>query len=86
MTSTESITVSPPAQPSDNRRPVIQRPAEFSAFEFVILAGLRVAQLMRGCTPRVGGAHKMITTAQMEIAERKVVRAANLGVVPVEIS
>ena len=64
---------------------MIQRPAEFSAFEFVILAGLRASQLMRGCTPRVAAGHKVITTAQMEVAQRLVVRAPNEIVVPPEI-
>ena len=53
---------------------MVQRPVECSAFEFVVLAGLRVAQLRRGCTPRVESTHKIIVTAQMEVAERKVVR------------
>jgi DNA-directed RNA polymerase subunit K/omega len=60
---------------------VIQRPPEFNAFEFVVLSGLRAAQLMKGCTPRVEGSHKIIMTAQMEIAERKVERAPNASVV-----
>jgi DNA-directed RNA polymerase subunit K/omega len=54
------------------------------AFEFVVLAGLRAAHLMRGCTPRVEGAHKIIMTAQIEVAAGKVVRAGNAGVVPAE--
>ena len=54
---------------------VVQRPPGFNAFEFVVLSGLRAAQLMLGCTPRVASAHKVITTAQMEVAEWKVVRA-----------
>lgn len=57
---------------------MVQRPAGFNAFEFVVLSGLRAAQLMRGCTPRVERSHKVITTAQREIAEWKVVRAANV--------
>jgi DNA-directed RNA polymerase subunit K/omega len=57
---------------------VIQRPAEFSAFEFVILSGLRAAQLLRGCTPRVESTHKLIMTAQMEVAQGKVVRAISV--------
>jgi DNA-directed RNA polymerase subunit K/omega len=60
---------------------VVQRPSEFNAFEFVVLSGLRAAQLMKGCTPRVEGAHKIIMTAQMEIAERKVVRAPAVSIV-----
>ena len=55
---------------------MVQRPPGFNAFEFVVLSGLRAAQLMRGCTPRVVSGHKVITTAQMEVAEWKVVRAA----------
>ena len=54
---------------------MVQRPPGFNQFEFVVLSGLRAAQLMRGCTPRVVRAHKVITTAQMEVAEWKVVRA-----------
>ncbi len=60
---------------------MIQRPSEFNAFEFVVLAGLRAAQLMRGCTPKVESTHKLIMTAQMEIAQRKVVRAPNAIIV-----
>ena len=63
---------------------MIHRPAELSVFEFVILSGLRAAQLMRGCIPRVEGSHKVIMTAQMEVAEGKVVRAPNAPVVPIE--
>jgi DNA-directed RNA polymerase subunit K/omega len=46
-------------------------------FEFAVLAGLRAAQLTRGCTPRVDSSNKVAVTAQREIAERKVVRAPN---------
>ena len=61
---------------------MIHRPAEFSAFEFVILSGLRAAQLMRGCTPRVEGAHKTIVTAQIEVVTGKVVQAARAITLP----
>ncbi|MBI3492447.1 MAG: DNA-directed RNA polymerase subunit omega [Acidobacteria bacterium] len=63
---------------------MIHRPPGVSAFEFVVLAGLRTAQLMRGCTPRIAGAHKVIVTAQIEIAAGKVVRAHDLIALPVE--
>ena len=63
---------------------MINRPAEFSAFEFVILSSLRAAQLMRGCTPRIESTHKRIMTAQLEVAMGKVVRAPNEPVLPVE--
>jgi hypothetical protein len=59
---------------------VVQRPADVGAFEFVILASLRAAQLMRGCTPRIESTHKMIMTAQMEVAQRWVVRAPQAAV------
>ncbi|HXD19290.1 MAG TPA: hypothetical protein VN654_19895, partial [Vicinamibacterales bacterium] len=55
-------------------RPVVQRPSRFNAFEFAVLSGLRAAQLARGCTPRVICAEKVTVTAQMEIAEGKIVR------------
>jgi hypothetical protein len=54
---------------------MVQRPPALSAFEFVILAALRSGQLMRGCTPRVDGAHKTIMIAQLEVATGKVTRA-----------
>jgi DNA-directed RNA polymerase subunit K/omega len=53
---------------------MVQRPIEFNAFEFVVLAGLRAAQLARGCTPRVPGGDKVTVTAQMEVAARKIVQ------------
>ena len=54
---------------------MVQRPAGMGAFEFVILAARRSAQLMRHCTPRVDGAYKTITIAQLEVATGKVARA-----------
>ena len=60
------------------------RPSDISAFEFVVLAALRATQLMRGCIPRVEGAHKVITIAQLEIASGKVVRTLDAVPVPVE--
>jgi DNA-directed RNA polymerase subunit K/omega len=56
---------------------LVKRPVEFSRFEFAVLSGLRVAQLIRGCTPRVVSSHKKIMTAQIEVAAGKVVRAAD---------
>jgi hypothetical protein len=61
---------------------MIQRPTGVTAFEFVVLAALRSAQLMRGCTPRVDGAHKTTVTAQLEIAAGRVVRLVEVQVVP----
>ena len=52
----------------------MQRPLGVGAFEFVILASLRAAQLMRGCRPRVDGGHKHPVTAQLEVSQGKVVQ------------
>jgi DNA-directed RNA polymerase subunit K/omega len=54
---------------------MVKRPAGMNAFEFSVLSGLRAAQLIRGCTPRVLPSAKMTVTAQHEVAERKVVRS-----------
>ena len=47
-------------------------------FEFVAVAALRVAQLARGCRPRVDGDHTKAVFAQLEVAEGKVARAATV--------
>jgi DNA-directed RNA polymerase subunit K/omega len=51
---------------------MVKRPDGMNAFEFVVLSGLRAAQLSRGCTPRVEQCQKAAVTAQHEVAERKV--------------
>ena len=58
---------------------MVRRPDDMNAFEFAVLAGLRAAQLHRGCTPRVDRSAKLVVTAQHEVATRKVrpVRAAD---------
>ena len=43
-----------------------------NAFEFVIVAGARARQLMRGCTPRTAGSEKLVRLAQKEVKEGKV--------------
>jgi hypothetical protein len=45
------------------------------AFQFVVLATLRAGQLIKGCRPRVEGGHKAIVTAQVEVAEGKVLQS-----------
>ena len=50
------------------------RPAGIGKFQFVVLASLRSAQLMRGCLPRIEGAHKNTVMAQLEVSEGKVVQ------------
>jgi len=51
---------------------VIRRPDGMGSFEFVVVASLRAAQLARGCTPRVTETHTKTITAQLEVAEGKV--------------
>ena len=47
-----------------------------NAFEFVIVAGERAKQLLRGCTPRTASTStdKVITIAQREVREGKVAK------------
>jgi DNA-directed RNA polymerase subunit K/omega len=54
---------------------MITRPHGMGAFEFVVVAALRSAQLTRGCSPRVDGDHTTAVLAQREVAEGKVVAA-----------
>jgi DNA-directed RNA polymerase subunit K/omega len=53
---------------------VIRRPAGSNPFEFAVVSGLRAAQLMRGCIPKVEREHKVISTAQLEVATGKIAR------------
>jgi len=46
----------------------MHHPPGMTGFEFAVMSGLRAAQLLRGCTPRVQSTHKLIVTAQMEVA------------------
>jgi hypothetical protein len=56
---------------------MVKRPDGMNAFEFSVLSGLRAAQLLRGCTPRVPPSENAATTAQRELAERKIARCAD---------
>jgi DNA-directed RNA polymerase subunit K/omega len=51
---------------------VIQRPTHIGAFQFVVVAALRAAQLTRGCLPKVDGLHKVTVTAQLEVSEGRI--------------
>lgn len=51
----------------------MERPPKENRFEFVVTAGLRARQLMRGAVPRETG-EKKITIAQREVLRRKVAR------------
>lgn len=63
---------------------MVNRPLGIGMFEFAVLSGLRAGQLARGCTPRVAKREKLAVTAQIEIAERKVVRGPDsVGPTPI---
>lgn len=53
---------------------MVQRPPGMGALQFAVLSTLRAAQLMRGCRPRIDGLHKATVTAQLEVAEGKVLQ------------
>jgi DNA-directed RNA polymerase subunit K/omega len=53
----------------------MHHPPGMTGFEFAVMSGLRAAQLLRGCTPRVVSTHKLIVTAQMEVASGLIGRA-----------
>jgi DNA-directed RNA polymerase subunit K/omega len=57
-----------------------------NAFEFVVLASLRLCQLVDGCTPHVIGDGKATTIAQREVLAGKVPRidARNLSREPAD--
>jgi DNA-directed RNA polymerase subunit K/omega len=50
---------------------VVDRTKVPNAFEFVIVAGARARQLLRGCTPRTSGREKLVRLAQKEVREGK---------------
>ena len=52
----------------------MDRPKGTNAFEFVVIAGARAKQLIRGCTPRTTGNEKLVKLAQKEVREGKVER------------
>ncbi len=51
---------------------LLNRPSNLSSFEFIRIASLRTAQLMRGCAPLVPQGTKPATTAMREVAAGKV--------------
>ncbi len=66
---------------------MVQRPAGLGILEFTVMAGLRSAQLVKGCVPLVEvGTHKKTTTALMEVAARKIQRVAEVIVEPVAVA
>jgi DNA-directed RNA polymerase subunit K/omega len=53
-----------------------------NSFEFVVLASLRVRQLVDGCTPRVEGEGKKTTIAKREVLAGKVANIAPVIPIP----
>ena len=49
----------------------MQKSPEDKRFEFVVLAGMRARQLMRGAVPREAG-EKRVMIARLEVLRRKV--------------
>ncbi len=49
-----------------------EKPVTSNAFEFVVVAGARAHQLLRGCTPKTAGPEKPARLAQKEVKEGKV--------------
>lgn len=54
----------------------IDRSTLMNSFEFVVVAGARARQLMRGAVPRVEDRRKSTTIAQREVIEGKVQKVA----------
>ena len=49
-----------------------EKPVTSNAFEFVVVAGARAHQLLRGCTPKTAGPEKPARLAQKEVKEGKI--------------
>jgi DNA-directed RNA polymerase subunit K/omega len=47
-------------------------------FEYVVVAGARAKQLLKGCTPKVDPQFKPARTAMKEVKARKIENVANL--------
>ena len=43
-------------------------------FEYVVVAGARAKQLLKGCTPKVEAQHKPARTAMKEVKLRKIAK------------
>ena len=68
----EAILVVSPATGPPRGSSSIRRPLGMGGFKFAVLSTLRAKQLIRGCTPRVDGNHKLTVLAQFEVADGKV--------------
>jgi DNA-directed RNA polymerase subunit K/omega len=48
---------------------MVERTEVRNAFEFVVVAGARARQLLRGCTPRTKGPEKPARLAALEVKQ-----------------
>jgi DNA-directed RNA polymerase subunit K/omega len=55
---------------------VVDRTRVPNAFEFVVVAGARARQLLRGCTTRTTGSEKLVRLAEKEVKEGKIEKLA----------
>ena len=53
-------------------------------FEYVVMAGARAKQLLKGCTPKVEASHKPARTAMKEVKQRKIERVATTEIATAE--
>jgi DNA-directed RNA polymerase omega subunit len=53
-------------------------------FEYVVVAGARARQLLKGCTPRVEAQHKPARTAMKEVKARKIEKIAKIDITATE--
>ena len=53
-------------------------------FEYVVVAGARARQLLKGCTPKVDAQHKPARTAMKEVRLRKIEKLAKVEPAPAE--
>ncbi len=58
---------------------MVDRSTLSNSFEFVVVAGARAKQLMRGAVRRVEDGRKPITVAQREVVEGKVEKVLDTG-------
>ncbi|MGE3510910.1 MAG: DNA-directed RNA polymerase subunit omega [Vicinamibacterales bacterium] len=65
---------------------MIIRPHGMGAFEFVVVAALRAAQLTRGCRPRIDGDHSTAVLAQREVAEGRVMPTERTTAEPAQVA
>jgi DNA-directed RNA polymerase subunit K/omega len=60
--------------PRVNGKHMIYMPTALNPFDFVVVASLRTKQLIAGCVPRVTRAHKLTSTAALEVLAGKIGR------------